>query len=291
MEWPKAARDHETFCVSCHTAVPYALSRSTLRNTACRAQLLLANEHRLLDNVTKRVRLWKAVDSVLHSDVDRGVSKLARVARNGIRTQRPDPCRAVTRGAANSATRPLQRWITCGLNNKLPASRKERGSGCALRMSRGKRTIQATSERRLPRSRLVSHRATIGHARSQNQPQAIAGIPEPRIRRADPYQSRRPLWASAKLPGLLEPDRQEAIIAELLGKQQADGGWSLSSLSGSWNERMARRKKRSYGYATGLITFVLQQVGTSLENAQLKQGLAWLTANQDRTEGSGRPTL
>src|SRR5215469_4368860 len=31
MEWPRAQRDHETFCVSCHTAVPYALSRSALR--------------------------------------------------------------------------------------------------------------------------------------------------------------------------------------------------------------------------------------------------------------------
>src|SRR5260370_9259051 len=30
MEWPKAARDHETFCVSCHTAVPSALSRPPL---------------------------------------------------------------------------------------------------------------------------------------------------------------------------------------------------------------------------------------------------------------------
>ena len=27
MNWPRAARDHETFCISCHTAVPYALSR------------------------------------------------------------------------------------------------------------------------------------------------------------------------------------------------------------------------------------------------------------------------
>ena len=31
MEWPRAQRDHETVCVSCHTAVPYALSRSALR--------------------------------------------------------------------------------------------------------------------------------------------------------------------------------------------------------------------------------------------------------------------
>jgi hypothetical protein len=29
--WPSAARDHGTFCVSCHTAAPYALSRQALR--------------------------------------------------------------------------------------------------------------------------------------------------------------------------------------------------------------------------------------------------------------------
>jgi len=43
MEWPKAARDHDTFCVSCHTAVPYALSRPALRkaNGACSASAFL----------------------------------------------------------------------------------------------------------------------------------------------------------------------------------------------------------------------------------------------------------
>src|SRR5260370_37736024 len=58
MEWPKAARDHETFCVSCHTAVPYALSRPALRKSLDEAAPS-ANERRLLDNVTKRVRLCK----------------------------------------------------------------------------------------------------------------------------------------------------------------------------------------------------------------------------------------
>src|SRR5205814_7779425 len=29
--WPGAARDHETFCVSCHTAAPYAVARPVLR--------------------------------------------------------------------------------------------------------------------------------------------------------------------------------------------------------------------------------------------------------------------
>src|SRR5215831_13819306 len=31
--WKKAARDHGTFCFSCHTAVPYALARPALRVT------------------------------------------------------------------------------------------------------------------------------------------------------------------------------------------------------------------------------------------------------------------
>src|SRR2546427_11800599 len=54
MGWQRAARDHGTFCVSCHTALPYALSRAALRDTH-------VNERRLLDNDTKRVRLWKEV--------------------------------------------------------------------------------------------------------------------------------------------------------------------------------------------------------------------------------------
>ena len=29
--WPNAQRDHGTFCVSCHTALPYALARPALR--------------------------------------------------------------------------------------------------------------------------------------------------------------------------------------------------------------------------------------------------------------------
>lgn len=94
------------------------------------------------------------------------------------------------------------------------------------------------------------------------------------------------LWASVKLPGLIEQERQKAIINEVLSKQQADGGWSLSSLTGAWkrNDGTAQEAK-SDGYATGLITFALQQAGISQENAQLKKGLAWLTENQNRAGG------
>src|SRR5271165_6501603 len=56
-EWPKASRDHETFCVSCHTVAPYAMGRPALR-AALSEQAPSAIEKKLLENVVKRVRIW-----------------------------------------------------------------------------------------------------------------------------------------------------------------------------------------------------------------------------------------
>src|ERR1035438_6369757 len=71
MAWPSAARDHETFCVSCHTALPYALSRPALRNVLAE-QTPSPNESKLLKNVPKRNRLWNEV-LPFYSDEKQGV--------------------------------------------------------------------------------------------------------------------------------------------------------------------------------------------------------------------------
>src|SRR5262249_52689504 len=60
MDWKPAARDHETFCISCHTALPYALGRPALR-AALDEQGVSPNERRLIENITRRVRLWPEV--------------------------------------------------------------------------------------------------------------------------------------------------------------------------------------------------------------------------------------
>src|ERR1022692_4651966 len=59
--WKPAARDHDTFCISCHTSLPYALARPALRN-ALGEQGLSSNERQFVANVTKRVRLWDQVE-------------------------------------------------------------------------------------------------------------------------------------------------------------------------------------------------------------------------------------
>ena len=57
-------------------------------------------------------------------------------------------------------------------------------------------------------------------------------------------------------------------------------------MAGDWKRHDGTPQvAQSDGYATGLITFALQQAGISGENAQLQKGLAWLTANQNRTQG------
>ena len=54
--WPGAARDQGTFCISCHTALPYALSRPALQAVLGDQS---ANERKVLDSVAKRVHLWQ----------------------------------------------------------------------------------------------------------------------------------------------------------------------------------------------------------------------------------------
>jgi squalene-hopene/tetraprenyl-beta-curcumene cyclase len=105
------------------------------------------------------------------------------------------------------------------------------------------------------------------------------------------------LWASTKVPGLLDSAGQRAIIREVAGSQAADGGWELTSLAwpGEWNlHSMVRRRLRSDwtwqdshsdGYATGLITFVLQEAGMPPQDATVERGLGWLRKNQNTVDG------
>src|SRR5262252_7291172 len=73
--WPGAARDHETFCVSCHTAAPYAVARPALRR-ALGENAPSTAEAKLAANVLKRVRMWREVEP-FYPDATRGVPKTA----------------------------------------------------------------------------------------------------------------------------------------------------------------------------------------------------------------------
>src|SRR2546422_1572634 len=284
MEWPKAARDHETFCVSCHTAVPYALSRPALRK-ALAEEVPSVIERRLLDNVTKRVRLWKEV-APFYSDADRGMHKT--VESRGTESV----LNALILSSNDAQNGQLSHDTRTALDNmwaEQQTTGNKKGAWLWLRFANEPWEADDSDY----------YGTTLAAVAAGHPPRkycARPAIPN-KVKMLREYLNRECaaqttinravlLWASAKVPGLLGPKKQKVIITELLGKQQADGGWSLSSLSGSWKRNDGTpQEAKSDGYATGLITYALQQVGIPRDNTQLKQGIAWLAGNQNKSEG------
>src|SRR2546425_313837 len=284
MEWPKAARDHETFCVSCHTAVPYALSRPALRK-ALAEEAPSAIERRLLDNVTKRVRLWKEV-APFYSDADRGVHKTAESRGT------ESVLNALILSSNDAQNGQLSHDTRTALDNmwaEQQTTGNKKGAWSWLRFANEPWEADDSD----------FYGATLAAVAVGTAPGNYHARPEIQnsLKLLREYLNRESaaqttinrvvlLWASAKVPGLLEPQHQNAIIAEVLGKQQPDGGWSLSSLAGGWKRQDGTLQEgTANGNPPGRVPYRLKQAGIPRENAQEKQALAWLSANQNKTEG------
>ena len=291
MGWQRAQRDHDTFCVSCHTAVPYAMSRPSLR-AALAEHGPSANERKLLDNVAKRVRLWKEV-APFYTDADRGVyksveSRGTESVLNALILASHDASDGVPSGHLSDDTRAAieNMWA------EQQTTGSQKGAWLWLRFKNEPWEADDSD----------FYGAALAAIAVGTAPENYRAKPEIQnnLKMLSEYLNRESaaqtlsnravlLWASAKVPGLIEAQRQKAIISELLGKQQPDGGWSLTSMAGSWKRHDGTPQEAlSDGYATGLIIFALQQAGVSRENAQLQKGLAWLTANQNHADGYWR---
>jgi len=285
MEWPRSARDHQTFCVSCHTAVPYALSRSALRKPLAEAGPS-ANERRLMDNVTKRVRLWKEVEP-FYSDAARGVYKT--VESRGTESV----LNALILASNDAQSGQLSTDTRAALENMWSEQQTTgdmKGAWLWLRFANEPWEADDSG----------FYGATLAAIAVGTAPGDYRAKPEiqNKLKLLSEYLNRECagqttinravlLWASAKVPGLLGTEKQKAIIAELLEKQQPDGGWSLSALSGDWKRHDSTpQESTSDGYATGLITLALQQAAFHRENSQANRALAWLAANQSKTAGN-----
>ena len=93
------------------------------------------------------------------------------------------------------------------------------------------------------------------------------------------------LWAASTMPEVLPPADRKSLIAELLAKQQADGGWTIASL-GPWAQHpQAPDSPGSSSYATAYAAFVLQRGGVASSHPRVARALEWLRQHQDSRFG------
>ena len=298
MAWPRAARDHDTFCISCHTAVPYAMSRPALRGVLVE-QAPSPNEKRILENVTKRVRLWKEVEP-FYSDKDRGAYKT--VESRGTESV----LNALMLASHDAQTNRLSEDALSAFANMWVEQQTSGGQRGAWRWLRFQNEPWEADDSDFYGAALAAIATGTAPENYRARPQIQTNLKLLRdylnAHAATQTLSNRVvlLWASVKLPGLLTASQQKAIVEEVLSKQQTDGGWSLPSISGDWKRHDGTAQTAaSDGYATGLIAFVLQELQFSRkdsssndqssrndnDSAHLKRALAWLTEHQNRTAG------
>ena len=283
MSWQTAARDHGTSCVSCHTALPYALARPALRQALGESQLPPA-ERKLIDGVTKRVRLWKEVDP-FYPDQTGGMPKTSEsrgteAVLNALILATQD-----ARNGANSDEGRLafaNLWALQFKNGNLA------GAWAWLNFHNEPWEADDSPFFGAALAAIAIGTAPGDYAASpeiQARLQALRGYLQRRSA-AQPLLNRVTLlWASSRVPSLLSAADRRAIIDAALTRQRPDGGWSASSL-GTWKRSdNTAPDTLSDGYATGLIALALQQAGQANAEPHVARALDWLARHQDRASG------
>lgn len=297
-QWKGSARDHGTFCVSCHTSVSYFLSHSALNGDQA-ASTPSASERAILDNVLKRVRNWNSFDP-FYSDAEYGPGKAAQSHSTEAVLD------ALILSAADSQSGHLSDDTRTAFEN-LWALQLTSGSekGSWLWQDFNLKPWEAYDSNYYGAA-LVAIALGIAPDGYRAAPsiQTHVQLLRDYLRRDYASQSLLNqaflLLASARLPGVLSPEEQHEIESRLMQKQQLDGGWNLPSLVSTWRgwnlstiqawrnrrEDGTPQETQSDGDATAMVVYALEDAGVSRQAPALERGLGWLRANQRKTDGS-----
>ena len=280
--FPSAQRDHGTFCVSCHTTLPYALARPRLRALAGERQASSA-EATLVENVLKRVRQWNEI-APYYPDQTAGVPRTSQSrGTESVLNAAVLAARDASAGTLSADTRTAfaNMWALQMKTGELS------GAWVWLHFRLEPWESDQSPYFGASTAAVAIVTAPGGYASTpeiQGNLDALRGYLGKQFDRQQPFTQLMGLWAGAKLPGTLTSVQIRAAVDAVFRLQLPDGGWSMSAL-GAWKRSDgSEQDKASDGYATGLATLALQEAGFGTD-PRTRKGLDWLAANQDRATG------
>jgi len=282
--WPNAARDHDTSCVSCHTALSYALARPALHRALDEPQPA-PGERILLTNVTKRVRLWREVEP-FYPDQTRGLPKTSESRGT------ESVLNALILSLRDASTRVLSDETRQAFENMWALQFKAgdlKGAWAWLNFHYEPWEATGSTYFGASVAAIAIGSAPGNYAKNPEIQDQLTLLREYLQSRADSehlFNRAMALWASSKISDLLTTAQREAIVKSALAKQHEDGGWSMSDL-GPWKRvDSTPLDTASDGYATGLITLALQTGGNvPRSDGRVGQGIRWLLGHQDAATG------
>ncbi|MBI2826225.1 MAG: hypothetical protein HYX69_16210 [Planctomycetia bacterium] len=278
--------ENKTSCLCCHTVVPYALARPTLRRLAGESQPT-EYETRLASETGLRAAHWKQLDTPrfqLPYDFNEDKKKESRgteailaalVLASGDRAAGRDVPGDATRQAfdnlwslqvAEGPRRGAWDWLNFHYE---PWESDAAGyfGACIAAVAVGtapgyyKQGTDAALDEHVERLR-SSLRDNLAAQNLYNRAWA--------------------LWASSALPGIMSKDERQQVVDELFAAQQPDGGWRLASLGDYKRLDGSKQDEKSDGYATGLVTHILRTAGVTTDDPHVAGGQAWLASHQTK---------
>jgi hypothetical protein len=265
-EWKPAASANGP-CVSCHTGMPYLLARPALRRVLKEAEPTVY-ERGLLARLRWNVGA-KPPGALQDVETIFAAMFLAREDARGAMS--PDTQKAFEQLWAlqrnEAPAKGAWKWYSANLDPWEHSESSYFGASLAL-LALGSTPPE------------YRQRADI-HERTTNVANYLA------TSSGRPLHDRIALlWARSGSQLASLEEARSAISAEVLAKQQPDGGWTLASL-GPWAPHPdAPPASGSDAYATAFTAFALGAAQVAPSHPGLARALAWLKAHQDPSTGA-----
>jgi squalene-hopene/tetraprenyl-beta-curcumene cyclase len=276
--WPNAQRDHGTFCISCHTTLPYAIARPVLRRVLGETAPGAA-ERRILDNLLTRARGYKDMEP-FYPDQTRGIPKTSE--SRAIESVMNALVLVTRDGESGHLGADAQTALSVMWSLQMRTG-PQNGGWTWLNFGYEPWESPNSAYFGASMAALAIGTAPDGYASSaaiQDNLKNLRGYFTREFDAQSQLNRLMVLWASGSLSGLITPEQKSALIDRTFAMQMTDGGWSTAAIGRYTRQDGSAIDTNSDGYATALATLALQSGGVPSSEPHVAKGLDWLRHHQ-----------